>query len=177
MKNINLLKRYTIIGTVFVLIVGTISHFVYEWSQNNYILGLIFPINESTWEHMKLIFFPMLLYAFFMNRDLKTKYPCVTCSLLFGTLLGTFLIPVFFYTYSGILGNHYAALDISVFAAGVIAAFLAVYRLTLSCRCKNYTKILKLLVFIVAFCFLCFTYHAPALGIFADPTITTLRFF
>ena len=170
MKNINSLKLYTIIGTIFVLIVGTISHFVYDWSQQNHILGLFFPTNESTWEHMKLIFFPMLLYALFMNRRQKTEYPWVTCALLSGILLGTFLIPVFFYSYSGILGNHYLALDIAVFAAAVICAFLAVYRLTLSCQCHSGTQALKLLVFAVAFCFLWFTYHAPALGIFIDPT-------
>ncbi|MDD7025196.1 MAG: DUF6512 family protein, partial [Oscillospiraceae bacterium] len=57
----NKLKCYTITGILFVIITGTISHFVYEWSQNNFILGLFFPVNESTWEHMKLLFFPMLI--------------------------------------------------------------------------------------------------------------------
>ena len=58
----NSLKSNMILGTVFVLITGTISHFIYDWSGQNYILGLIFPTNESTWEHMKLVFFPMLRF-------------------------------------------------------------------------------------------------------------------
>lgn len=48
MKNMNSLKSNMILGTVFVLITGTISHFIYDWSGQNYILGLIFPTNEST---------------------------------------------------------------------------------------------------------------------------------
>ena len=110
-----------ILGTVFVLITGTISHFIYDWSGQNYILG-------------------------------------------------TFLIPVLFYSYSGILGNHFLWLDIAVFALSVITAFWAACRLTLSCRAKDYGNLFGLLVFVVLLCFLFFTYHAPALGLFADPT-------
>lgn len=170
MKNMNFLKSNMILGTVFVLITGTISHFIYNWSGQNYILGLIFPTNESTWEHMKLVFFPMLLCAFFLNRRLMADYPCITSALLAGILLGTFLIPVLFYSYSGILGNHFLWLDIAVFALSVITAFWAACRLTLSCRAKDYGNLFGLLVFVVLLCFLFFTYHAPALGLFADPT-------
>lgn len=42
------LKRYMIIGTIFVIILGTLSHFFYEWTNNNYIVGFLTPINEST---------------------------------------------------------------------------------------------------------------------------------
>ena len=57
----NTLKKYIIKGTIFVLITGVISHFVYEWSGNNRLVGLFFPTNESVWEHMKLCFYPYLL--------------------------------------------------------------------------------------------------------------------
>ena len=167
MKKLNL---YTIVGILFVILLGTLWHFVYEWSGNNFIVGLFFPVNESTWEHMKLVFFPMLLCAFFLNRRLMADYPCITSALLAGILLGTFLIPVLFYSYSGILGNHFLWLDIAVFALSVILAFWASYRLTLSCRAKDYGNLFGLLVLIVLLCFLFFTYHAPALGLFTDPT-------
>ena len=65
------LKRYTIAGLIFVLITGTLAHFAYEWSGCNRLLGLFFPVSESTWEHMKLIFFPLLLYSLFMTHKLK----------------------------------------------------------------------------------------------------------
>lgn len=166
MKN---LKRYTIKGAIFVLIAGTLSHFVYEWSGNNFILGFFFPINESTWEHMKLCFFPMLFYSFCMNKKLKQDYPCVTSALLGGTLLGTILIPVFFYTYSGILGRNILPLDIACFILSVIIAFRTVYKLTVSCKMAPYTPSLKLLVLFLGICFLWFTYHPLELGIFMVP--------
>ena len=150
MKN---LKSALIIGTIFVLITGILSHFVYDWSGQNFIVGFFSPVNESTWEHMKLCFFPMLLYSLFMRRRLKGEYPCVTSALLFGTLLGTFLIPVIFYTYTGILGKNYLPLDIATFILSVILAFAAIYRLTLSCKMRCFTFWLFLSVATMAACF------------------------
>ena len=163
-------KYYTIFGALFVIIIGTISHFIYEWSGNNFILGLFFPVNESTWEHMKLCFFPMLLYSLFMRRRLKGEYPCVTSALLFGTLLGTFLIPVIFYTYTGILGKNYLPLDIATFILSVILAFAAIYRLTLSCKMHCFTFWLFLSVAAMAACFFIFTYNPPNIGLFISPS-------
>lgn len=169
-RTMNKVKIYTITGIVFVTILGIISHFIYEWSGNNFILGLFFPVNESTWEHMKLCFFPMLLYSFYMNRKMKEDNPCITSSLLFGILLGTFLIPVIFYTYSGIIGKNYIFLDIATFIISVLLAFISVYRLTLSCKINSFSFGLKICVFLVALCFLIFTYHPPDIGIFLNPS-------
>lgn len=164
------LKLYTIAGTIFVIITGSLAHFVYEWSGKNFILGFFFPVSESTWEHMKLCFFPMLIYSFFMNKRLKDDYPCVTTALLSGILLGTFFIPVIFYTYSGILGRNYVPLDIAVFVISVIIAFWAVYKLTLSCKMISCSFRLGLFVFVIAVCFLVFTYIPPDIGLFIAPT-------
>ena len=71
----NKLKCYTIAGAVFVLIAGTVSHFVYEWSGNRPAVGLFFPVNESVWEHMKLVFFPMLFYALAVKKDCAVTVP------------------------------------------------------------------------------------------------------
>lgn len=166
----NKLKCYTIIGAIFVIFTGTLSHFVYEWSGQNFILGFLFPVNESTWEHMKLCFFPMLIYSFFMNKRLKEDYPCVTSALLSGILLGTFLIPVIFYTYSGILGRNYVPLDIAVFVISIILAFGAVYRLTLSCKMVSDSFQLGVFVSVLAVCFFTFTYLPPDIGLFIAPT-------
>ena len=45
----------------FISILGVLLHFTYEWSNDNPAVGLFSAVNESTWEHLKLIFFPMLL--------------------------------------------------------------------------------------------------------------------
>lgn len=165
----NILKRYTIRGIIFVLITGTLSHFVYRWSGNNYFLGFFFPVNESVWEHFKLTFFPMLLYSFYMNKNLKSAVPCVTSALLFGTILSTLLLPVFFYAYFNILGRSFLALDIIIFVISVLLAFKAVYQFSVSCRLLPYTFFLKLILLVIAACLLIFTYHPLPLEIFVVP--------
>ena len=166
----NKLKCYTIIGIIFVLITGSISHFVYEWSGSNTLIGFLVPINESVWEHMKLIFLPMLFYSFYMIYKLEPDYPCIAPSAMFGVLLGTFLIPVTFYTYSGFLGYTSIFFDVGTFAVSVLLAFIAVYRLILSCKLVSYELLFKLLILIVAMCFFIFTSHPLNIGIFIEPT-------
>lgn len=166
------LKRYTIIGIIFVLITGTFAHFLYDWTGNNPIVGLFTPINESIWEHMKLLFFPMLLYSLIMILKFHPTYSCITSALCFGILVGAFLIPLFYYAYTFILGKNVFILDLSTFILSIFIAFWLSYKLTLSCRLEPYTPLLCILVCILFICFLVFTYHAPEAAIFQDPTIS-----
>lgn len=166
------LKRYTIIGTIFVLITGSLAHFLYDWSGHNEIVGLFTPINESIWEHMKLLFFPMLLYAIFLIIKYKKRYSCITSSLCFGILTGTILIPFLFYAYITILDKDFFILDISIFILSILIAFWLTYKLTLSCRLEPFTFLLCFSVGVLFLCFVWFTYHAPAARIFEDPAVS-----
>lgn len=163
------LKTYTLLGTLFVLILGTLSHFFYDWSNQNFFIGLFSPINESTWEHMKLAFFPMLLFSVFANIRLKEQYPCIPSALYFSILLSTFFIPILFYTYTGILGFHIAILDIGTFVVSVILSFFIQYKLAVSCKMKNLQSLLGALVAVCAFLFFIFTYMPPEIALFAAP--------
>lgn len=164
------LKRYTIIGIIFVLITGSIAHFLYDWTGSNYIVGLFTPINESIWEHMKLLFFPMLIYSLIMIFKFHRKYSHITSALSFGIVVGALLIPLFYYTYTYILGKNIFILDISTFILSIIIAFWLSYKLTLSRRLESYTFLLAFLACILFACFLVFTYHPPDAAIFQDPT-------
>lgn len=168
------LKCYTIIGIIFVILTGTLFHFLYDWTNKNFIVGLFTPINESVWEHMKLLFFPMLLYSFVMILNLKADYPCITSSLCFGILIGTLLIPIFFYAYTFILGKNTLFFDILIFVLSSIIAFFTAYKFTLSCKLQPYTFLLCFLVDVLFICFVVFTLYPPHLKIFADPTDSTV---
>ncbi len=61
--NSNKILKYQIFSAIFAIILGTLLHFAYEWSGNNAFVGSFSSINESTWEHLKLAFFPMLITA------------------------------------------------------------------------------------------------------------------
>lgn len=163
------LKHYIIGGIIFVLAAGTLSHFLYEWTGNCFAVGLFTPVNESVWEHMKLVFFPTLLYSFLMLSKLGGKYPCLSSACCFGILLGTCLIPILFYIYTAIAGRNILILDLAVFAVSVIAAFVSIYRLTLSWRVQSWAPLLYLAVCTGIACFLLFAFNPPDLAIFTPP--------
>jgi hypothetical protein len=168
----NRLKVYMAVGVVFVLIVGTLAHFVYGWTEGNFVVGLFVPVNESTWEHMKLVFFPMLLYGAFMENRLSKDYPCILSAVCAGVLSGTWLVAILFYAYSGILGFNVLALDLAVFIVSVIAAFWIAYRLTVSRYCNKILKIQTLLlaaVGVMAVCFMVYSFNPLNLGVFTKP--------
>lgn len=52
-----------IVGLLFSIIIGTLGHFLYEWSNYNIIIGFLFAKDETTWEHMKLGITPIILWT------------------------------------------------------------------------------------------------------------------
>lgn len=165
------LRRYMVIGIIFVLITGTLAHFVFRWSNNNKIVGLFTPINESIWEHMKLLFFPMLLYSIILMFKFRNKYPCIISALCFGIIAGTALIPIFYYTYTLVTSKDIFAIDIGIFIFSIAIAFWLSYKLTLSRRTEPYTTLLCTLVFILFICFMRFSYNPPNNILFEDPMV------
>lgn len=163
------LKMYIIAGIIFVSVLGTLFHFVYEWSGNNVLVGLFTPINESIWEHTKLLFFPMLIYSFYINKKIGKEYPCLNSAMMLGTISGVALIIVIFYTYTGILGFHTAFADISIFYISAILAFYITYKLALSCKVDKYSKLLKLLQILIICLYIIFTFFPPNIPLFAIP--------
>ena len=149
-----------------VSIIGTIMHFIYRLSGNNILVGIIAPINESIWEHTKLIFFPMLLYSLCFSGDIKKNYPCITSATYAGTAAGVLLIIISFYTYSGVLGYHNAVIDTLIFYVSVIASFCFVYNITLSCKAEKYSIILQICIISIACAYIIFTFYQPNIALF-----------
>lgn len=162
-------KSAMIIGVLFVLITGSLSHFMYDWTNHNTLVGLFTPVSESVWEHMKLLFFPMLLYSLIITCRFRREYPCLGSSLCLGTIAGTLLIPALFYAYTAVLGRNMFVLDIAVFIISILAAFLLSYGFAPSCRLKPYSFLLRILICVFFVCFFRFSYHPPAFPLFKIP--------
>ena len=161
---------FIITGILFTSVIGTLLHFTYEWSQENYFVGLFSPVNESTWEHMKLLFFPMFFYGILAHLFLKTDCPCISYAYPIGILIGTPAIPVIFYTYTGVLGNNYMFLDILTFYISVILAYTVIYLIASRCHELKNPLLPRLFPLLFFAAFVLFTFSPPALGIFLPPS-------
>ena len=162
-------KLYFIGGILFTAILGTLSHFFYDWTGQGALIGLVCPVNESTWEHMKLVFFPILLWSLFLPVKLREDSPAQRCALLVGGLIGTWLVPVTFYTYSGILGRNIAFIDIAIFYISVLTAFGIAWKLRDSDRVSKLCPFIRLFTAVMLLAFFLFTFAPPDIGLFAEP--------
>lgn len=162
------IKNYQIFSTIFVIILGTIFHFTYKWSGENKFVGIFSAINESTWEHLKLVFFPMLISIIIGYFYVGKNTPNYLCSKALGLVLSMGFIVVFFYTYSGVLGKNIAVIDILSFAVAVVLGeFLSYVLMVNNIKCNK--KIAIIVLIIIAISFIIFTFYPPDLGIFREP--------
>ena len=168
MKKTNSILAFIIIG-----IVGTLWHFVYEWTGDNPIVGAVAPVNESVWEHLKLLFFPALFYfiiEYFLSKEL---YENLISAGAIGIFTGMLTITAFFYTYKGILGFDVAVLDVLSYFVGLI---VMLFIKSLILRKKYFTsktaKCLSLIITAVtAVLFVIWSFYPPTLGIFIPPAV------
>lgn len=164
------LKLTMIIGIITTSLSGVLLHFLFEWSGNNEIAGLISPVNESLWEHLKLLFFPMLVFTVLAYKNCKTQYPCIGLSLNIGNISGCLMIPFLYYSYSGILGRNITFIDISIFFISTFFAFFIATKLVLKCKIQKYENTIWCLMLIITILFFIFTFFPPSLGLFSDPS-------
>ncbi len=162
------IRTYQIFSVIFTFILGTLLHFIFEWSGENVFVASFSAINESVWEHLKLLYFPMLLTLIIGYFYIGKNMPNFLCSKTVGAITSMLFTVIFFYTYSGILCKNIAIIDISLFFVATILGEYVAYRLMNSIfRCNN--KIAIFILILIGICFIIFTYSAPKLGIFKDP--------
>ncbi len=160
-------------GLVIVFSVGSFFHFLYVLT-NFLPFAAISSVNESTFEHMKILFFPMLFFAVFQSFYFKNDYSNFWTIKLKGTLIGVIFIPVLFYTLTGFFGTLGVFVNISIFFVSILIAYLyetKEFKLG-SKKCK--TEKLSIIIFIIlaVLCVL-FTFFPPKIPLFLDPVTKT----
>ncbi len=148
---------------------GTILHFLYDWTNKSVFISAFSGVNESTWEHMKLLYFSMLIFALVQSRYFK-EYQNYWCIKLVGIMVGLVSIPVLFYTYNGVFGKSPDWLNITFFFIAAAVSFFVETHLFYknSLRCK-YTRLAFLIICLIGILFVLFTFSTPQIPLFKDP--------
>jgi hypothetical protein len=156
-------------GLTFSAVLGTLFHFLYNWTD--FILFAPFSaLNESTWEHMKLLFFPSFIFAIIQSIFFLKDYPLFWRIKLIGIMVGLLIIPTLFYTYNGVIGKSPDFINIAIFFISAAMAYVYETRLFLmgGKACKNPKRALAFLC-VIALAFILFTFKTPPIEIFKDP--------
>lgn len=167
MDNVKI-RNYQIVSAIFVCIAGTLLHFTYKFFGENNFVALFSAVNESVWEHLKLLLFPMLLTTIIGYFYIGKNIPSFLCSKAIGIIISMLFIIIFFYTYTGIIGKSIIFIDIASFFVAVILGEYISYKLMISnFECNNIIATIILSVILISF--IIFTYFTPKIEIFRDP--------
>lgn len=168
---------WQVAGFLFTSVLGTLLHFLFDFSGQQVLAALFSAVNESIWEHMKLIFYPMVLFAFLESRYIGKTTGAFWCIKLTGILLGLALIPVLYYTYTGIFGVSLSVLNIAIFflAAGV-AYWVETVLFLRDVSCRISPRAVFCLLLLIGAVFVLFTFFPPQIPFFEDPITGTYGF-
>ena len=148
---------------------GTLLHFLYDWLGEAIWIAPFSGVNESTWEHMKLMFWPMLLFAVVQSRFFGHRGDFWRVKLR-GILLGLGLIPIIFYTYNGVIGHSPDWINIAIFFISAAASYIYETKLFNTHRLQPRPPQGAIVTLaLIALLFIVFTFAAPPLDIFKDP--------
>jgi len=160
---------WELIGAVVISLLGTLLHYVFallgEWPP----AALIAAVNESVWEHLKLAFWPALIYALiewpFFRKHIRHFWAAKA--------IGIFAMPVIitsiFYSYTAFTGHHILWVDISSFVLAVFAGQMISCGLLLRQPFTSGIKILTVILWIMMIAaFSLFTFFPPHAPLFYD---------
>ncbi len=160
---------FGVFGFIFTSLVGTLLHFLPDIAKSNFIY-LTAPTNESVWEHLKLLFYPYLVFMAAEYFAYGKKAKGFLGAKLRGALLGEGAIIGIYYIYSGILGENFAWVDITLFFLGTAIAYVIPYLMIKNGKSKEFTARSAVVIFILQILlFSLFTYMPPQIGLFIDP--------
>lgn len=154
-------------------VLGTLLHFTYQWSGYNPIVGLFSAVSESTWEHLKLLAIPMLLFLLPEYLLYGKEYPNFIPVRFLSILIGMAVIVTSFYTYTGIVGTNFLWADIGTFLLGIFSALLFTLKMLPTRHFSSQrARLLSYLgILLLVFCFFLFTFYPPKLALFQPPHI------
>lgn len=165
------LIRWETAGFLFTAVAGILLHFAYAWSGGSQVVAAFSAVNESVWEHMKLLIVPVFFFSVLQACCDGKHFSNFLAVRGISALVGALLIPVLHYTYTGALGRDLTWVNIAIFfladAALFLMDFLLLRRGALSAGWQQFLGLVLLwgLVFLFVWC----TYRPPELPLWQDP--------
>ena len=163
-------QKWELIGLLVTIAAGNLLHFVYDWTGGSVVAAVFSAVNESVWEHMKLLAVPWILWT--VVQAVAVGRGPVFSARTAGLLAGLAAIPVLYYTYTGALGRNVSLVNILIFQLAVLLAYGVSFSLQKRRRLDGLAwqagAVLVLLV--LAALFVWWTFAPPSLPLFVDPS-------
>jgi len=156
-------------GIVFLIVVGSLLHFTFDWSNRLPLVGVFSAVNESVWEHLKLGFWSLILFSLIEYWFIRHGTKNFLLAKGLGVVILQIVILSIFYTYTMFSAEPILAIDISSYILGCVLCQVVSYIiLTRVISKKILNKVGLALILIHAVLLISFTFAPPKLPIFQD---------
>jgi hypothetical protein len=163
------LSAWQLGGFLFLVFGGSLLHFTYAWSGHAVPVGLISPVNESVWEHLKLGFWALVLYSLLEVRFIRGNVNNYLAAKALGMVCLQGFILVFFYSYTAVSGHSILLLDIGSYVAGCLLCQLVSFRVLRAAPAAGWVSAAAVLIICLhAASLIIFTFRPPRLPLFRD---------
>lgn len=153
------LRTIKIISIFGIFILSFLSHFVYDLFPN-VISSIFFPVNESIWEHMKILFTSILLYGiidYILLKKNSIKFNNFKFQLFYTAFISIILYLIIYLPIYSFVGENLFVSIFLMFIVYVIISYLS-YKILLSDEFDFMNKISVYLIIIMYFIFAYLTY-------------------
>lgn len=164
------IRNWQIAGFFTLVVVGSLLHFTYDWSDFSPVVGLFSPVNESVWEHMKLGFYSLLFFSaveyWFVGRGVNNY----VVAKAIGIVAMSLVIVGLFYAYTAFTGDDILIVDVITFIVASAVCQVVVYKVLTAPEWQKLVPVIGGSVLAsYAALLIIFTFWTPERALFEDP--------
>ena len=155
------LKKTKIISTIGIFLLCFLFHFIYEWITST-ITSIFFPVNESIWEHMKLLFSAIIFYGivdYIILQKFKIKYNNFFTSLFTSAITIILIYLVMFLPIYYKIGEN-MIITIGLMLIAIIISQVISYKI-LKAKDFNKINIISLILIIISYIIFAYLTYNP----------------
>ncbi|MBE6754602.1 MAG: hypothetical protein E7559_09700 [Ruminococcaceae bacterium] len=159
-----------VVGAIVCFGLAVLLHYAYDWSGERLPVAVFASVNESVWEHIKILLWPFLLWSIAEYYILRPDPRRLLVGKTVGALAVAVMTICFFFVYSGILGRTVVWVDISsAFLWLLLGELVSLRVLNLPHNIEALYGVAAAVMTLIVVMLLCFTASPPRIGLFADP--------
>lgn len=160
------LKLSKIIGIIIIFILCFPFHFLYKWIPNT-LTSIFFPVNESIWEHMKLLFTPFIIYTLFEYFFINKNQNNLLLQLFIVPIVGIISYLIIYIPIYDLIGENMFVSISLLFIIIILQQFIS-YKLSIKENIKYQNVIGIIGIIITIFTFIYLTYKPININLFYD---------
>ena len=124
-KELNFFSKETLIDITITCIIGIILHFAYEFSGKNILVALFSAVNNSIWNHIKIIIFSIYIVSLVKMYITQKREKNLWTALFFKIITAIIAMLMLYNLYIFLFMVHNLIVDICIFYIAITLASIA----------------------------------------------------